>query len=181
MDFLGEAVQEVIKYILDPTLISPGFAVFWQTTRIIFISASFLLLGLIIFLLSVNDYFEWRYAENYTELHKVKPRFKVDIAKRWGEIINHLQSQDDSERRLAVIDADDIFNEVFEKIGYEGDNTYDKLIRLNEEIIPNIEKIKDAYQIKKEIMHDPNKELSIEEAKDIVSRYEIILKDLQVI
>ncbi len=181
MDFLGEATQEVIKYILDPTLISPGFAVFWQTTRIIFVSVSLLLLSLIIFLLSINDYFEWRYAENYTELHKVKPRFRVNIGKRWKEVIAHLQSQDDSERRLAVIDADDIFNEVLGKIGYEGDNTYDKLIRLNEEIIPNIEELKKAYKAKKEIMHDPNKELSVEEAKDVVSRYEVILKDLQVI
>ncbi len=181
MDFLGEATQEVIKYIIDPTLISPGFAIFWQTTRIIFISVSLILLGLIIFLLSVNDYFEWRYAENYTELHKVKPRFKVDITKRWQEVNNHLQSQDDSERRLAVIDADDILNEVLGKIGYEGDDTYDKLIRLNEEIIPNIEELKEAYKMKKEIMHDPNKDLSVEEAKDIVSCYEVILKDLQVI
>jgi hypothetical protein len=181
MDFLGESIQEVIKYILDPTLISPGFAVFWQTTRIIFISVSLFLLGLTIFLLSVNDYFEWRYAENYNELHKVKPRFKVDITKRWQEVNSHLQSQDDSERRLAVIDADDILNEVLGKIGYEGDDIYDKLIRLNKEIIPNIEELKEAHKIKKEIMHDPNKDLSIEETKDIVSRYEVILKDLQVI
>jgi hypothetical protein len=181
MDFLRESIQEVIKYILDPTLISPGFAVFWQTTRIIFILVSALFLGLIIFLLSVNDYFEWRYAENYNELRNVKPRFKVNVTKRWQEVNSHLQSEDDSERRLAVIDADDILNEVLEKVGYEGDDTYDKLIRLNEEIIPNIEELKEAYKIKKEIMHDPNKDLSGEEAKDIVSRYEVVLKDLQVI
>lgn len=181
MDFLTEPIKEVVQYILDPTIISPGFAVFWETARIIFLLISAFLLGLIIFLLSVNDYFEWRYAETYNELHKVKPRFRVDITKRWKEVKSYLQSQDDSDRRLAIIDADDILNDVLGKIGYEGDDTYDKLIRLNEDIVPNIEELKEAYKIKKEIMHDPNKELSIKEAEDLVSRYEAVLKDLQVV
>jgi hypothetical protein len=181
MDILGESTQEVIKYLLDPTIISPGFAVFWQTMRIIFISVSLFLIGLLIFLLSVNDYFEWRYAENYTELRKTKPRFRIDIKRRWKEVLENTQSNDDADRRLSVIDADDIFNEVLEKVGYVGDNTYDKLARLNENIIPNINEIKKAYEVKKEIMHDPNRNLEEDEAKNLVSRYEKALKDLQVI
>jgi hypothetical protein len=181
MGVLIESIQEVFGYIVDPTLVSPGFGVFWQTTRIIFVTVSLFLLGLIIFLLSINDYFEWRFAENYTELHKLKPRFKVNIKKQWEEVINHSKSEDDSERRLAIIDADDIFNDVLSKIGYIGDNTYDKLARLNKDIIPNIEELKKAYKIKKEIMHDPNRILEKEETEEIVSQYEKFLTDIQVI
>lgn len=181
MEFLGESIKEVVKYLLDPTLISPGFAVFWQTTRIVFILAALFLIGLIIFLLSVNDYFEWRFTENYSELRKLKPRFKVDIKNRWREVLKNTESSDDADRRLSVIDADDLFNEALEKVGYVGDNTYDKLARLNEDIIPNIKEIKEAYEIKKEIMHDPNRSLDQDEAKDLVSRYEKVLKDLQLV
>ncbi len=181
MEFLGESIKIVTSYLLDPTLISSGFAVFWQTTRIIFVLISLFLIGLTIFLLSVNDYFEWRFTENYTELHKTKPRFRIDIKNRWKEVLENTESSDDAERRLSVIDADDIFNEVLEKVGYVGDNTHDKLVRLNENIVPNIDEIKEAYEIKKEIMHNPNRSLEKDEAKDLVSRYEKVLKDLQVV
>ncbi len=181
MEFLTDFFEEGIKYIMDPTLISPGFASFWSTVRAIFLGVSAILLGLIIFLLSVNSYTEYRFGERYFEMGKMKPKFNINIRNSWKEVTEQASSGDDSERRLAVIEADDITNDVFNKLGYEGDTLYDKLAILNKDIVLNIEELKEAYKKKKSIAHNPNIEVSKEEAKKIVSIYEETLRDLEIL
>ncbi len=181
MEFIGNAISETFKYIADPTLISPGFAAFWVTIRAIFISVSVFLLAITVLSLKKGGYLDYRFADTRSEVYKKRPKYRIDIKERWKEAKEHTESSMDSERVLGIIEADDILKEVLDYFGYKGDTLLDKLILLSESIIPNIEGVKNSHQRVREAAHNPNIDISREEAKGIISVYEAVLEDMEMI
>jgi len=173
-------METIIEYIRNPELISPTFFVIWQGLRIIFLLISIFFIGMIIFLLFKSGYMDYRFKENYAELKKTKPALKVKVDKSWDEVIKQAKDEKEAERKMAIIEADDIVNDVLTQVGYEGESLSEKMEGLSEEIIPNIEEVKDAHKKKRDIVYDPNRSLSREEAVEIVSVYEKVFKDLQI-
>ncbi len=181
MGIIEGATSEVFKYIADQNLISPGFATFWIITRALFVSVSAFLLFMIIFLLVKNDYTHLRFADIRSELYKKRPKYALEVKERWEEVKEHIENGKEIERRLGIIEADDVLKETLDYFGYKGDDLLDKLILLTEAIIPNIEGVKNSHKRVREIFHNPNIDLSKEEAKGIFSIYEVVLKDMEVI
>ncbi len=181
MEIIKEAAQEVFEYLKDPTVISPTFAIFWETMRVIFLTISVFFLLLLIFLVFVSNYKQLRFFEDVFERYTTKPWVGKKIDKRWKDIIEQSKSDDEETRRLAIIEADDMTDEVLSDIGYEGENLLEKTLLLNEEIISNMEEIKDAHRRKREFVYNPNVEVSKEEAEKLISTYEYLLKDLEII
>ncbi len=181
METIIESAQEVFKYIANPELASPTFFIIWQVLRIVFLIISAFFIGLLIYLFKVNDYLDMRYLENYSEFRKTKPYLKVDLSKEWKDVVKHAKGEKEAERKMAVIEADDMVDSVLLKIGYSGETLLDKLAKLNKEIIPNIEEVKEAHRKRRDIAYDPNKSISREEAEEIVSVYEEVFKDLRIL
>ncbi len=181
MEVIIESLQEVLKYIANPELISPTFFTVWQVLRILFLTISAFFIGLLVYLLSVNGYLELRFFEDYSEYRKSKPHLKVELGKDWNDVIEHAKSEKEAERKMAIIEADDMIDSALSKIGYSGETLLDKLAGLNKEIIPNIEEVKDAHRKRRDIAYDPNKSISREEAEKIVSVYEEVFKDLRIL
>jgi len=181
MEIITEAAKEVFEYLKDPTAISPAFAIFWETTRVIFLAISGFFLGLLIFLFFVSTYKQFRFSEDLFERYSTKPWYGKNIDKRWKDIVEQSKSDDEETRRLAIIEADDITNEVLSDIGYEGENLMEKVVLLNEDIIPNMEEIKGAHRRKRELVYNPNIGVSKEEAEKLISTYEYLLKDIEII
>ncbi len=173
-------METIIEHIRNPELISPTFFVIWQGLRIIFLLISVFFIGMLIFLLFKSGYMDYRFKEDYAELKKTKPAFKVKVDKNWDEVIKQAKDEREAERKMAIIEADDIVNDVLTQVGYEGGDLLEKLEGLSKEIIPNIEEVKDAHRKRRDIVYDPNRSLSREEAIELVSVYERVFKDLQV-
>ncbi len=177
---MEELIQSSINYILNPELISPTFHSVWSVARGIFFTISIILIGLLVFLLSVNSYLDLRFRERYTEFKKAKPYHEVKLDTDWKEVSSQAQDEKEAERKLAVIEADDMLNSALEQIGYSGANLVEKLNGLNEEIIPNLEDVKKAHKTRRDIIYDQSRDLSKEEAKEIISIYEKVFKELQI-
>ncbi len=180
MEILKESIQEVFKYIAEPELTPPVFFSIWQALRIIFLVITAFFVGVLIYVLPINGYLEMRFMENYSEFKKTRARFRVKLDKSWGEVVKQARNEKEAERKLAVIEADDMINSALSQIGYEGETLVDKLEGLNKEIIPNIEEITEAHKKRRDIAYDPNRGLSKEEAEKIISTYEETFKDLQI-
>ncbi len=175
-----QRIEEILFYIANPELISPDFFIIWQGIRSFAIIISFALFALLIYLLSVNDYLKYRFQEDYEEYTKSKPFMNVKLKKDWGEILRHSQHDIEAERKLAVIEADDALNDAFMQLGYKGENLMQKLEGLTEEIVPNLEELKEAHRKKRDIVYDPNRNVSKDEAKKIISEYEETFKYFQI-
>jgi hypothetical protein len=174
-------MEELIKIVLDnlidlwPTLFSV-----LGVMRIIAIIVSVIFVIAIIILLRLNDYLIYRFAEPLSDLFIKKPYLGIRIGREWKEIVKRVKEGDEEERKLAVADADEILNESLNKLGFGGDNLEEKLERVSEDIFPTAEEIKAVHQESKNIIYNPDKELSKKEAMRIIDVYEKTIKELQI-
>ncbi|MEW5908131.1 MAG: hypothetical protein AB1643_03095 [Patescibacteria group bacterium] len=102
---------------------------------------------------------------------------------RWQAIKEKIDSDNHSEWCAAVIMADDLLDEIFEKIGYKGENLEEKLKVIEPSDFDNLKNLWEAHQIKKRL--DPKTgfafELTKEEAKIAIDKYAKALKELKYI
>ncbi len=154
---------------------------FWtyQILRFLFIIVSVFLAGMLIFLLARNQYVKNRYLKDWSEFVESKPYGKAKIVKEWDRIIKQMREGGDSEKKLAIIEADDMVNEMLEKMGYKDEKLEAKLESVNKNIIPNVEDLKKIHKRKRDIVYDPGYIISEEEAEEIMSVYEKTFKDIQ--
>ena len=99
---------------------------------------------------------------------------------KWGIVKEKINSQNPSDWKMAVIEADSILDDIFEKIGFKGEGLGEKLKSVEPSGFDNLQKIWDAHQVRKKITLAPTGfELTQGEAKAAVDNYEKALKELR--
>jgi len=147
----------------------------WQeivfTIKVILIIISFLLLLTIIFLLFKIIIDSMLKRPLVKKTHKLGPVFnKGKIKKRWEKIDRRVKSGLEANYKLAILEADKIFDRVIKELGYEV-----------EKKLSNIDEIKEAGKIKNKIVEDKKFKLSREEAKRVLDAYKKGLEELRVL
>lgn len=65
-------------------------------------------------------------------------------------------------------------------MGYSGEAIGEKLKQLDSATLPNIEQVWKAHKIRNNIVHDPDYQLTLAEARKAIEVYEKVLRDLEV-
>lgn len=99
----------------------------------------------------------------------------------WAKIRQRLESVNEAEYKLAVIEADDIIDELVKGLGYKGDNFGERLDNIPDAQIENIEGMKQAHEMRNRIIHDENLVVTREDADGTLSHYEEFLRSFQVL
>ena len=123
----------------------------------------------LVFFQSWNDFFNYNVTRS-------KKRVKV-----WTEVKKRLEGGQESEYKLAILEADGMLDDVLKKMGYIGDTLDERLDKLNSEIIPNLEQLKEARRTRDDILHDPDFRLNQERSQKVIETYEQALKYLEAI
>lgn len=101
--------------------------------------------------------------------------------KTWAKITRRLERHSESEYKLAIIEADGFLNEILEKMGYQGATLGERLNRVPDGVLPNMQDVREAYETRSNIVHDPNYKITPEESKKTIAIYEKALQDLEVL
>ncbi len=98
----------------------------------------------------------------------------------WKQIKKRLESKDKKQWRLAVIEADAIFDETLKTAGYNGKTFDERLEAADHTRFFNItvEEIKEAHRLKDRIASEPEFSVSLNEADVIVRMYKNACKEL---
>lgn len=147
--------------------------------RVIFILFSIILFFAIIFLLIKTSWLRFRYYEDYTEFFASRPFGKKEKFKKLESINKKLAGNKESDYKMAVIEAEDFLKEVLSKMGYKGDSLDEVLNQIDNKILPSIEKVKDVQKIRDSIIHNPDYDLTKDQAANIVKVYEQALNELE--
>lgn len=100
----------------------------------------------------------------------------------WQEIRERLLSSNDSDWKLAIIEADIYLDKILDAKGFHGDTTSDKLRQVTPEKLPSIQLAVEAHKIRNRIAHDGSAfVLTMPEARRLLSYFEIVFTDLGVI
>ncbi len=98
---------------------------------------------------------------------------------RWEQVLQHVDSVNSSEWRLAIIEADTILEEVTKTMGIPGDSLGDRLKNADKSDIPNIDSAWEAHKVRNRIAHDGSAfELSQRDAKIAIDQFGEVLSDM---
>lgn len=104
---------------------------------------------------------------------------KGKIEKRWEKIEKKLKSNNESQFKVAVIEADGLADEILKKIGYAGRNMKERMERIHPGQIDNYEDVKRAHEIRNRVVYEKDFELDLETAKNTLKTYEDLLRNLE--
>ena len=174
-------MDDFLRYLADPHLFDPTIVRMIDYVRYLFIGIGGAMFVAIVYFIIDTSALEEKYFKDVTEFTKTSPYTSVKVPGAWKKAKNQSESEDESERKLAVIEIDDIVTEVLNQMGYEGDSLEKTLSGVSGEIIPNKEELLKAHKKRRDLVYDPNYDLSMDEAKEIMNVYEQTLKDLQLL
>lgn len=99
---------------------------------------------------------------------------------RWKEIKKRLDSENPSDWKMAIISADSLMDEILENIGYEGKTMNERLKIIEPSDFDNLKNVWEAHRVRNKIAHEwESFELTKEEAKSVIEKYEQALKELR--
>ncbi|MFH1346898.1 MAG: hypothetical protein ABIH10_01460 [Spirochaetota bacterium] len=98
----------------------------------------------------------------------------------WKQIKKRLSSSDKKQWRLAVVEADAIFDETLKISGYNGKTFDERLEAANHTrfFSISVEEIKEAHRLKDRIVSEPEFSVSLNEVEVIVKMYKNAYKEL---
>lgn len=147
--------------------------------KIIFIILALVFLFGIFILILKSTWLERRFLEDWTEFFIYRPLGLKKTFKDWAKISKRLEVGQEADYKLAVIEADGLLNDVLSKMGYGGETIVDRLKQIDSAILPNIDKALEVHKIRNNIVHDPDYQLTLVQATEILKVYEESLRHLE--
>jgi len=106
---------------------------------------------------------------------------KKALNKKWQSVLDKLAKDDEDSYRLAVIEADKIFDDILKRIGYQGENMGERLKQLTTAQIANLDEVWQAHKLRNQIVHEPDSRLTHSQAQRAVEIYQRAMEDLEAI
>lgn len=100
------------------------------------------------------------------------------IAKRWDNVKKHISSENQSDWRQAIMEADIILDDLLKKLGYKGDSIGERLKRVSKGDFKTLQQAWDAHLVRNEIAHEGSSiELNHIEAKRVIGLYRQVFEE----
>jgi cytochrome bd-type quinol oxidase subunit 1 len=103
---------------------------------------------------------------------------KVSI-EGWQSVLDKLESGDEANYKLAVIEADKIFDDLLKRIGYQGKDMGERLKQIAPAQLANIDEVWQAHKLRNRVVHEPDFQLKQYEARRAIEIYQKALEDLE--
>lgn len=104
---------------------------------------------------------------------------KKKMKEKWAKIRQRLESPNEADYKVAIIEADEIIDGLVAGLGYKGENFGERLDNIPDSQIANIEGMRQAHEMRNRIVHDDKFVLSREDADIALGQYEELLRSFQ--
>jgi len=99
------------------------------------------------------------------------PKLRGIMNKRWKQVLELLESREPGDRKAAIVKAGEIAFEVFQRIGYPGEDLTEQLENMIGYQISNLEEVKEADRTRRRIIEDFNYQPTAEETYQAVKAF----------
>lgn len=118
-------------------------------------------------------------AEKYP---KVDEPIDAYANKKWERVVAHIESPNESDWKLAILEADIMLDELLDASGYKGETMGEKLKQVDKSDFNTIDLAWEAHKVRNMIAHEGSEfALSEREARRIVGLYEKVFKEFRYI
>lgn len=122
---------------------------------------------------------EIRQEEN-SELHFVRSVLHDGERKneQWEVVEKHINSESPSDWRLAILEADNMLEDMIQTMGYEGESLGEKLKAVEPSDFTTIQSAWEAHKVRNQIAHEGSRfVLTKREARRVIGLYEDVFKE----
>jgi len=106
---------------------------------------------------------------------------KNKLRAKWAKVRAKLDSKNESDYKVAVIEADKIINDLIARMNYKGENMGERLDNITPGQIENVEDLRRAHEIRNRIIHDESFVLTKAEAEKTLDYFEDFLRFFMVL
>lgn len=131
-----------------------------------------------ILLLSKRMRGDWKVAFYGAKVPDLK---KSKYTELWEHIKSDVLSGDLSKAKIAVIEADKMFGETLEKIGYKGKDTAEKIALVKPGQLIGLDEAKYSHEVFKKIVHNSSYEINLAEIQAALGGYEKVFRGLELL
>lgn len=172
-----KSIEEIINFILYPE-----FKGWLLIIKIIFLGFLVFFSGFIIWALFNTTWLKRIFLSDFKEFLFYRPIEIEKYKKKWEKIKERISLELEAEIKLALLEADELLNEVLEEKGYRGRNFEERIQKLSVVEAPiDLSEILKAHKLRDDIVHDPSLRVELKEIQKAISIYEEILKRLDAI
>jgi hypothetical protein len=100
---------------------------------------------------------------------------KKKLVKKWSKIKLRLDTGEESQYKVAIIEADDLVDNLVMRMGYAGENMTDRLDGVPAGQLEHLEELKQAHEIRNRIIHEDRFILDKKTAEDTLALFEKFL------
>lgn len=102
---------------------------------------------------------------------------KKKLAKKWEEIKRMIESNYEADYKLALLEADKVFDEVLKMAGVRGADMGERLKSLNKSQLVNLDEIWWAHKLRNSMAHDLKFKLYHDDARKAIEEFEKAIEE----
>ena len=166
--------KKVIDLIKSPELqreLLPAKLVFMFFSIVFFIEA--------VYLLFTSTYLKYQFVGDLKAFFFWQSASLQKIVKRWKKIQKRMETRNEYEYKLAIIEADDLFRDVLEEKGFQGKTFEEKAKQVDKAEFPNLEEVLEVHKIRNSVVYDPDYKLDFDKTKQSLGIYEKAIKNIE--
>lgn len=110
--------------------------------------------------------------------HLVEPN---PAMKKWQRVLDHIESQNPNDWKIAIIEADAILDEMVDSMGYNGESLGEKLKGVEQSDFTTLNNAWEAHKVRNMIAHEASYQLSEREARRVVDLYRTVFEEFHYI
>jgi hypothetical protein len=101
---------------------------------------------------------------------------------QWQKILNHTESTNETDWRLAILEADIMLDDLLNNMGLPGDTIADKLKMVEKSDFTTLDNAWEAHKVRNQIAHEGiSFMLNQREAKRVIGLYESVFNEFKII
>lgn len=97
---------------------------------------------------------------------------------RWSEIKKHVNSFNEAEWKMAVIEGDKFVDDALKSGGYLGESMGERLMMIQPGQLLSLQQLWDAHKLRNLLVHDVNYQLTHRQAVLAIEAFESVLREL---
>lgn len=158
-----------------------GLQQFLLPLKLIFGLVAVLFIVFSVFVLVRSAWVKFLFLFDYTEFFTFRPYGLRSVVKKWQKIQQRLETANEGEYKLAVIEIDGMLSDILLRMGFKGETLGDRLEIVTSAIIPNLQDLIQAHQVRNNVVHDPDYKLTLQEAQKTLEIYQVAFTNLDLI